>query len=48
MIIVIGAIIVLVSVFGGFMWGGGRLIVLLHFNELLIVGAVALGALIIR
>jgi chemotaxis protein MotA len=47
MIILIGAIIVLLSVFGGFMWGGGHLIVLLHFNELLIIGGAAAGALVI-
>lgn len=47
MIIIIGAIIVLGSVFGGFMWGGGRLLVLLHLNELLIIGGAAFGALII-
>jgi chemotaxis protein MotA len=47
MIIVIGVIVVLVSVLGGFIWGGGKLVVLLHFNELLIIGGAALGALII-
>jgi len=47
MIIIVGAIIVLASVFGGFMWGGGHLPVLLHFNELLIIGGAAAGALVI-
>jgi chemotaxis protein MotA len=47
MIIIIGAIIVLGSVMGGFLIGGGRLPVLLHFNELLIIGGAALGALVI-
>jgi chemotaxis protein MotA len=47
MIILIGVIIVLASVFGGFVWGGGRMEVLLHLNELLIVGGAAIGALVI-
>jgi chemotaxis protein MotA len=47
MIIILGAIIVLGSVMGGFLIGGGRLPVLLHFNELLIIGGAALGALVI-
>ena len=47
MIIIIGAIIVLGSVMGGFLIGGGRLPVLLHFNELLIIGGAAAGALVI-
>jgi chemotaxis protein MotA len=47
MIIFIGIIIVIVSVLGGFMMGGGRPMVLWHFNELLIIGGAALGALVI-
>lgn len=47
MIILIGVIIVLGSVLGGFAWGGGHLVVLLHFNELLIIGGAAFGALVI-
>jgi chemotaxis protein MotA len=47
MIIIIGAIIVLASVLGGFIMGGGHPGVLLHMNELLIIGGAALGALII-
>ena len=47
MIIILGAIIVLGSVIGGFLIGGGRLPVLLHFNELMIIGGAALGALVI-
>jgi chemotaxis protein MotA len=47
MIIVIGALIVLGCVFGGFAWGGGHLGALLHLNELLIIGGGALGALVI-
>jgi len=47
MIIIIGAIIVLGSVLGGFIIGGGKPAVLLHFNELLIIGGAAVGALVI-
>ena len=47
MIIVIGCVIVIVSVFGGFVMGGGNLGALVHFNELLIIGGGALGALIV-
>jgi chemotaxis protein MotA len=47
MIIVIGAVIVVLCVFGGFVIGGGHLLVLLHPNELLIIGGGALGALLI-
>ncbi len=47
MIIVIGSIIVFLCVFGGFAIGGGRMAVLVHPNELLIIGGGALGALII-
>lgn len=47
MIIIIGAIIVTVSVIGGFLWGGGHLGALLHPNELLIIGGGAMGALVI-
>ena len=47
MIIVIGALVVIGCVFGGFAWGGGHLGALLHLNELLIIGGGALGALVI-
>jgi chemotaxis protein MotA len=47
MIIILGAIIVLGSVVGGFLIGGGRMAVLLHFNELMIIGGAAVGALVI-
>ena len=47
MIIIIGAIVVVLCVFGGFAWGGGHLPALLHLNELLIIGGGALGAMII-
>src|SRR5262249_8573378 len=35
------------SVLGGFLMGGGKPGVLMHFNELLIIGGAALGALVI-
>src|ERR1051325_1324776 len=47
MIVIIGAIIVTLCVIGGFVMGGGHPGVLLHFNELLIIGGAATGALII-
>ncbi len=47
MIIIIGAIVVCLCVFGGFVIGGGHLMVLIHPNELLIIGGGALGALLI-
>jgi chemotaxis protein MotA len=47
MIIIIGIFIVVFCVFGGFVIGGGHLMVLVHPNELLIIGGGALGALLI-
>ena len=47
MIIIVGSLVVLVCVFGGFAIGGGQLAVLLHFNELLIIAGGAFGALIV-
>jgi chemotaxis protein MotA len=47
MIIFIGIIVVLLSVFGGFVMGGGHLFWLMHFNELLIIGGGAVGAMVI-
>ncbi len=47
MIIIIGSVIVVLSVIGGFMMGGGHVGALWHPNELIIIGGGALGALII-
>ena len=47
MIIVIGIAVVFICVFGGFAIGGGHMGVLVHPNELLIIGGGAIGALII-
>jgi chemotaxis protein MotA len=47
MIIFIGFLVVVFSVFGGFVMGGGHLIWLMHPNEVIIIGGGAVGALII-
>ena len=47
MIIGIGIAVVCFCVFGGFVFGGGHLLVLVHPNELLIIGGGAFGALLI-
>src|ERR1035438_8294280 len=47
MIIFIGFLVVVFSVFGGFVMGGGHLIWLMHPNEVVIIGGGAVGALII-
>ncbi len=47
MLAILGAIIVIGSVLGGFMWHGGQPMALNQPNEVLIIGGAALGALII-
>jgi chemotaxis protein MotA len=47
MIILVGVIIVIASVAGGFMMQGGLLATLLHVSELVIIGGAALGAMVI-
>jgi chemotaxis protein MotA len=47
MIILIGAFIVVASVIGGFVMGGGHIGALMHLSELIVIGGAALGALII-
>jgi len=47
MFVFIGALIVIGSVLGGFMWHGGKVLALNQPNEVLIIGGAALGALII-
>jgi len=47
MIILIGFLVVVFSVFGGFVMGGGQLLWLMHPNEVIIIGGGAVGALII-
>jgi chemotaxis protein MotA len=47
MIIIIGFIVVIASVLGGFKMGGGNIVALMHPNELIIIAGGALGALIV-
>ncbi|MFM1941247.1 MAG: Chemotaxis protein LafT [Verrucomicrobiota bacterium] len=47
MIVIIGSIIVLGSVLGGFMMAGGNVSALMHLSEFIIIGGAALGALVI-
>lgn len=47
MIIIIGFIVVIGSVLGGFLMGGGSLLALVHPNELIIIGGGALGAMVV-
>jgi chemotaxis protein MotA len=47
MLFFVGAVIVLGSVIGGFMWHGGQPLALNQPNEILIIGGAALGAMII-
>lgn len=47
MIIIIGFIVVIASVLGGFIWGGGYVTALLHPNELIIIAGGAFGALVV-
>ena len=47
MIILVGAIIVIASVAGGFMMAGGNFGTLMHLSELIIIGGAAFGAMVI-
>lgn len=47
MIIIVGFIIVIASILGGFVLGGGNILALLHPNELVIIGGGSLGAIIV-
>jgi chemotaxis protein MotA len=47
MIVILGALIVLGSVLGGFLMAGGNAWALLHLSELIIIGGAALGALVL-
>jgi len=47
MFIIIGSVVVIGCVLGGFMWHGGEPMALYQPNELLIIGGAALGALLI-
>jgi chemotaxis protein MotA len=47
MIIVIGFIVVVASVLGGFVMGGGNVLALVHPNELIIIAGGAIGAMVV-
>jgi chemotaxis protein MotA len=47
MIVILGALIVIGSVLGGFLMAGGNAWALLHLSELIIIGGAALGALVL-
>ncbi len=47
MLIFVGAIVVIGSVLGGYMWHGGKVMALNQPNEVLIIGGAALGSMII-
>jgi len=47
MIVILGALIVMGSVVGGFMMGGGNTLALLHLSELIMIGGAAFGALVL-
>src|SRR5581483_2819664 len=47
MIVIVGTLIVLGSVIGGFTMAGGNTMALLHLSELIIIAGAALGALVL-
>jgi chemotaxis protein MotA len=47
MIVILGALIVIGSVLGGYIMAGGNTMALLHLSELIIIGGAALGALVL-
>src|SRR5512140_2997955 len=47
MIILVGALVVTISVFGGFIMGGGQMMTLMQISEFVVICGAALGALII-
>src|SRR5271165_3947593 len=47
MIVIVGALIVIGSVLGGFLMAGGHPLALMHLSELVIIGGAALGALVL-
>ncbi len=47
MIVILGALIVIGSVLGGFILAGGNTMALLHLSELIMIGGAALGALVL-
>ncbi|SPE56901.1 Flagellar motor component [Verrucomicrobia bacterium] len=47
MIVVVGVLMVIASVAGGFLMGGGHFQTLMHLSELVIIGGAAMGAVVI-
>jgi len=47
MIVFLGSFIVVASVLGGFIMGGGHIPALLHLSELIMIAGAAIGALVI-
>jgi chemotaxis protein MotA len=47
MIVILGTLIVIGSVVGGFVMAGGNTMALLHLSELVIIGGAAFGALVL-
>ena len=47
MIVILGALIVIGSVLGGFMMAGGHPLALMHLSELVIIGGAAIGAMVL-
>jgi chemotaxis protein MotA len=47
MFIIIGAVVVIIGVLGGFMWSGGNPMLLLQFPEFLTIGGATIGSLLI-
>ena len=47
MLVIIGAVIVMVSVVGGFVMAGGQPLALIHVSEFVVIGGAAFGALVV-
>ncbi len=47
MIVILGALIVMGSVLGGFIMAGGNPVALMHVSEFVIIGGAAFGALVL-
>jgi len=47
MLVIVGCVVVLGCVLGGFAWSGGNILALIHPAELLVIGGAALGAMMV-
>ncbi len=47
MVIIVGCVIVIGSVLGGFVWAGGSIPALIQPSEVLVIGGASMGALVI-